>query len=45
MPKICIVTGANAGIGFEASRQLAGRGATVVMLSRNRERGEAASDL
>lgn len=43
--KICVVTGANSGIGFEASRQLAERGATVVMVCRNPERGEAARAL
>jgi NAD(P)-dependent dehydrogenase (short-subunit alcohol dehydrogenase family) len=42
---ICVVTGANSGIGFEASRQLAERGATVVMVCRNPERGEAARAL
>jgi NAD(P)-dependent dehydrogenase (short-subunit alcohol dehydrogenase family) len=42
MSGICVVTGANSGIGFEASRQLAERGATVVMVCRNPERGEAA---
>lgn len=45
MSKICVVTGANSGIGFEASRQLAERGATVVMVCRNPERGEAARAL
>ena len=43
--KICVVTGANSGIGFEASRQLAERGATVVMVCRNPERGDAARAL
>ncbi|MHC4959459.1 MAG: SDR family NAD(P)-dependent oxidoreductase [Planctomycetota bacterium] len=41
-PKVCLVTGANSGIGRACAEQLAGRGATVVMLCRNRERGEAA---
>jgi NAD(P)-dependent dehydrogenase (short-subunit alcohol dehydrogenase family) len=40
--QICMVTGANAGIGKEAARELAQRGATVVMIARSRERGEAA---
>ena len=40
--QICMVTGANAGIGKETARELAGRGATVVMVARNQERGEAA---
>jgi NAD(P)-dependent dehydrogenase (short-subunit alcohol dehydrogenase family) len=40
--KVCIVTGANAGIGKATAEGLAGQGATVVMLCRNRDRGEAA---
>lgn len=40
--KICLVTGANAGIGLETARGLAQEGATVVMVCRNRERGEKA---
>jgi NAD(P)-dependent dehydrogenase (short-subunit alcohol dehydrogenase family) len=40
--RIALVTGASSGIGFEAARQLAVRGATVVLLCRDRERGEAA---
>ena len=40
--KVCLVTGANAGIGKATALGLAERGATVVMVSRNRERGEAA---
>ena len=38
----CLVTGANSGIGFEAARALADLGAEVVLLCRNRPRGEAA---
>ena len=37
-----VVTGGNSGIGFEASRLLAGRGARVIMASRNAERAGAA---
>lgn len=40
--KICLVTGANAGIGRAAAQELAQMGAHVVMLCRSRERGEAA---
>ena len=37
-----VVTGGNGGIGFEASRLLAGRGARVIMASRNAARASAA---
>ena len=40
--KIIMVTGANSGIGKEAALQLATQGAHVVMVCRNRERGEPA---
>ena len=40
--KVVVVTGANAGIGRATSDALAARGATVVMICRSRERGEAA---
>lgn len=40
--KVCIVTGANAGIGKATAVGLAQRGATVVMVCRSQERGEAA---
>ncbi|MBT33145.1 MAG: short-chain dehydrogenase [Thalassobius sp.] len=40
--KICIVTGANAGIGKETALGLAEKGAEVVMLCRNLQKGEAA---
>jgi dehydrogenase/reductase SDR family member 12 len=38
----CLVTGANSGIGFETALALADLGADVVLLCRNRERGEQA---
>jgi len=40
--RICMVTGANSGIGKETSKKLAGLGATVVMVCRNQKRGEKA---
>ncbi len=39
---VCLITGANSGVGLETARGLASRGATVVMCARNRGRGEAA---
>lgn len=40
--KNCIVTGANSGIGYATAEGLASRGATVYIVCRNKERGEAA---
>src|SRR5436309_6148727 len=40
--KVVMVTGANSGIGKAASLALAKKGATLVMVARNPERGEAA---
>ncbi|KYK30250.1 MAG: hypothetical protein AYK19_04730 [Theionarchaea archaeon DG-70-1] len=40
--KVCMITGANSGIGKRAALQFAEIGATVVMVCRSRERGEAA---
>lgn len=37
--KVCMVTGATSGIGLVTARELARRGATVVIVGRNRERG------
>lgn len=42
--KIALVTGANKGIGFETSRQLAGLGFTVLMGARDAGRGNAAAE-
>jgi NAD(P)-dependent dehydrogenase (short-subunit alcohol dehydrogenase family) len=41
--KIVIVTGANSGIGYEVSRALAHKGATVIMACRSLEKGETAA--
>ena len=41
--KIAIVTGANSGIGYEAARALASKGAQVVMACRNLSKGESAA--
>ncbi|CAN0843204.1 Dehydrogenase/reductase SDR family member 12 [Linum grandiflorum] len=40
--KNCVVTGANSGIGYATAQGLASRGATVYMVCRSKERGEAA---
>lgn len=40
--KNCIVTGANSGLGYATAEGLASRGATVYMVCRSKERGEAA---
>lgn len=37
-----MITGANSGIGKETARVLAKKGATIIMISRNKERGETA---
>jgi NAD(P)-dependent dehydrogenase (short-subunit alcohol dehydrogenase family) len=41
--KTVVVTGGSSGIGFETARALAGMGARVAMVVRNKERGEAAA--
>ncbi len=40
--KTAVVTGANAGIGFETAQALAAKGARVILACRSSERGEAA---
>ena len=40
--RLALVTGANSGLGWQAARTLAGKGATVVMACRNREQAERA---
>lgn len=42
--KVCVVTGASSGIGRVTALELAKLGATVAMVCRNPERGEAARD-
>ena len=37
--RVAIVTGANSGIGFETAKALAAKGATVIVASRNEQRG------
>lgn len=38
--KICLITGANSGIGKAAAKELAKLGATIIMVTRNHTRGE-----
>jgi len=40
--KICMITGANTGIGFEIAKGLAAKGADVVLVCRNETKGQAA---
>jgi NAD(P)-dependent dehydrogenase (short-subunit alcohol dehydrogenase family) len=42
--KICVITGANSGIGYEATLGMVRAGVRVVMVCRNRQRGEAAHE-
>lgn len=37
-----LITGANSGLGFEAAKQLAKQGHEIILLCRNKEKGEAA---
>ncbi len=39
--KICLITGSTSGMGKVTARELASKGATVVLVGRNREKGEA----
>ena len=40
--RVCAITGASSGLGYETALALAGMGATVALLCRSTERGEAA---
>ena len=40
--RVAIVTGANSGIGYETAKALAAKGATVIVASRNEQRGSKA---
>ncbi len=42
--KVAVVTGANRGLGFEASRQLAKKGFQVIITSRDEEKGKTAAE-
>ena len=42
--RVALITGANKGIGLEVARQLATRGATVLVGARDLDRGEKAAD-
>jgi NAD(P)-dependent dehydrogenase (short-subunit alcohol dehydrogenase family) len=44
MQKVAVVTGANRGMGFEASRQLAKLGMQVILTSRDPEKGRKAAE-
>jgi len=40
--KLCVITGANSGIGYETAKALAALGAYVIMVCRNEQKAEAA---
>jgi retinol dehydrogenase-12 len=41
--KVCLVTGANAGIGFETAKSLCAKGATIVLVCRSAEKAKKAA--
>ena len=42
--KVCVVTGATSGLGWETARSLAHKGATVILLGRNADKGKVAME-
>ena len=42
--KLCVITGANSGIGFETALELSKQGAFIVMVCRNEDKAEAAKE-
>jgi NAD(P)-dependent dehydrogenase (short-subunit alcohol dehydrogenase family) len=42
--RVAMVTGANQGVGFQVAKELVANGLTVLVGSRNFERGEAAAE-
>src|SRR5919201_2765031 len=42
--QLAVITGANSGIGFEAARALAARGAQVMLAVRDPQKGQAAAE-
>ncbi len=38
--KVCVITGATSGVGYESAKKLAEGGASLVMISRNKEKAE-----
>jgi NAD(P)-dependent dehydrogenase (short-subunit alcohol dehydrogenase family) len=42
--RVCLVTGGSSGVGFATARGLAGLGATVLLVSRDPQRGERAAE-
>lgn len=41
--KVCVITGATSGVGYESAKKLAEGGASLVMISRNKEKAERIS--
>ena len=41
--KVCVITGATSGVGYESAKKLAEGGASLVMISRNKEKAERVS--